>query len=140
MIFLKYLIAIVLLLVGECTVCVLAVFWPHLLGVDVRPTRLIRALQRNYAVPGREQFTAALDLAQTMVRNVYNVPFILIAPELFLNPSADVFLPFSPFTETRHELDKASCFDDSSLVLISCPVIPFPILALTTAIFNPFTM
>lgn len=48
--------------------CVLAVFWPHLLGVDVRPARLVRALQRSYAVPGREQFTAALDLAQTMVR------------------------------------------------------------------------
>lgn len=41
------------------------VFWPHVLGIDVRPARLIRALQRSYAVPGREQFTAALDLAQT---------------------------------------------------------------------------
>lgn len=42
-------------------------FWPQLLGIDVRPARLIRALQRSYAVPGREQFTAALDLAQTTV-------------------------------------------------------------------------
>ncbi|XP_033217935.1 tetraspanin-17-like [Belonocnema kinseyi] len=57
---------IVLLLIGEATVCVLTVFWPHLLGIDVRPSRLVRALQRSYAVPGREQFTAALDLAQTM--------------------------------------------------------------------------
>lgn len=59
---------IVLLLIGETTVCVLAVFWPNLLGIDVQQTRLVRALQRSYAVPGREQFTAALDLAQTMVR------------------------------------------------------------------------
>ncbi|XP_012279594.1 tetraspanin-17 [Orussus abietinus] len=62
----SYLVTLVLLLLGECTVCVLAVFWPNLLGVDVRPARLVRALQRSYAVPGREQFTAALDLAQTM--------------------------------------------------------------------------
>ncbi|XP_026669391.1 CD82 antigen-like isoform X1 [Ceratina calcarata] len=61
----SYLIAIILLLFGECTVCVLVVFWPHVLGIDVRPARLVRALQRSYAVPGREQFTAALDLAQT---------------------------------------------------------------------------
>ncbi|XP_012215906.1 CD151 antigen [Linepithema humile] len=61
----SYLVTIILLLFGECTVCVIAVFWPHILGIDVRPARLIRALQRSYAVPGREQFTAALDLAQT---------------------------------------------------------------------------
>ncbi|XP_012255719.1 CD82 antigen-like [Athalia rosae] len=60
-----YVVLIILLLLGECTVCVLAVFWPHVLGVDVRTTRLVRALQRSYAVPGKEQFTAALDLAQT---------------------------------------------------------------------------
>ncbi|XP_029173469.1 uncharacterized protein LOC114942301 [Nylanderia fulva] len=61
----SYLVTIILLLLGECTVCIIAVFWPHILGIDVRPARLIRALQRSYAVPGREQFTAALDLAQT---------------------------------------------------------------------------
>lgn len=63
----QYLLTIILLLFGECTVCIIAVFWPHILGIDVRPARLIRALQRSYAVPGREQFTAALDLAQTTV-------------------------------------------------------------------------
>lgn len=63
----QYLLIIILLLFGECTVCIIAVFWPHILGIDVRPARLIRALQRSYAVPGREQFTAALDLAQTTV-------------------------------------------------------------------------
>lgn len=58
---------ITLLLLSECTVFIVAIFWPYLLGIDVRPARLIRALQRSYAVPGREQFTAALDLAQTTV-------------------------------------------------------------------------
>ncbi|XP_043497523.1 CD82 antigen-like [Polistes fuscatus] len=61
----SYIVTIMLLLLGECTVCIVTVFWPYLLGIDVRPARLIRALQRSYAVPGREQFTAALDLAQT---------------------------------------------------------------------------
>ena len=59
---------IVLLLIGESAVCVLAVFWPNFLGIDVRPASLVRALQRSYAVPGHEQFTAAIDLVQTMVR------------------------------------------------------------------------
>lgn len=68
----QYIVLIVLLLLGECTVCVLAVFWPHILGVDVRTTRLVRALQRSYALPGREQFTAALDLAQTSVSSLSN--------------------------------------------------------------------
>ncbi|XP_046821612.1 tetraspanin-7-like isoform X1 [Vespa crabro] len=61
----SYIVTITLLLLSECTVFIVAIFWPYLLGIDVRPARLIRALQRSYAVPGREQFTAALDLAQT---------------------------------------------------------------------------
>ncbi|KAL2746597.1 tetraspanin-7-like isoform X2 [Vespula maculifrons] len=60
-----YVVTITLLLLSECTIFIVAIFWPYLLGIDVRPARLIRALQRSYAVPGREQFTAALDLAQT---------------------------------------------------------------------------
>ncbi|XP_058800814.1 tetraspanin-3-like [Phymastichus coffea] len=61
----SYVTIIVLLLIGKSALCLVVVFWPHLLGVDVRPPRLMRALQRSYALPGREQFTAALDLAQT---------------------------------------------------------------------------
>ncbi|KAL2725674.1 Tetraspanin-11 [Vespula squamosa] len=61
----SYVVTITLLLLSECTIFIVAIFWPYLLGIDVRPARLIRALQRSYAVPGREQFTAALDLAQT---------------------------------------------------------------------------
>ncbi|XP_015117226.1 tetraspanin-11-like [Diachasma alloeum] len=60
-----YVMSLTLLLLGEFACCVIAVFWPHLLGIEIRSSRLVRALQRNYALPGREQFTAALDLAQT---------------------------------------------------------------------------
>ncbi|XP_034946633.1 CD82 antigen-like [Chelonus insularis] len=60
-----YITALILLLLSEFTLCAVAVFWPDLIGVDVHSTRLVRALQRNYGLPGREQFTAALDLAQT---------------------------------------------------------------------------
>lgn len=58
---------IILLMMVEIATCTLMIFSPQFLGIDVKPTRLVRALQRSYAVPGREQFTAALDLAQTMV-------------------------------------------------------------------------
>lgn len=64
----------ILLFLGECAICIIAMFWPQLLGIDVRPARLIRALQRSYALPGFEQFTAALDLAQTMV-SLYQIDF-----------------------------------------------------------------
>ncbi|XP_011495333.1 PREDICTED: tetraspanin-9-like [Ceratosolen solmsi marchali] len=60
-----YVSIIALLLIGKCSICMIVVFWPHLLGVNVRAPRLLKALQRSYALPGREQFTAALDLAQT---------------------------------------------------------------------------
>ena len=63
----QYVIALVLLLIGKCSLCLIVVFWPQVLGIDVRAPRLLRALQRSYALPGREQFTAALDLAQTSV-------------------------------------------------------------------------
>lgn len=67
----QYVSVIVLLLIGKCSLCLLVVFWPHLLGVDVKAPRLLRALQRSYALPGREQFTAAIDLAQTSVSNFF---------------------------------------------------------------------
>jgi hypothetical protein len=56
------------LLLGESSVGVLAVVCPEYLGVTVSMTRLAESLQRTYGVPGKEQFTAAVDLAQTIVR------------------------------------------------------------------------
>ncbi|XP_014210476.1 CD151 antigen-like [Copidosoma floridanum] len=56
---------LMLLVMGKCGLVVLVVFCPDRLGVDLQPGRLLRALQRTYALPSHEQFTAALDLAQT---------------------------------------------------------------------------
>lgn len=61
---------IILLMMVEISICTVVIFFPQYLGIDLQPSRLIRALQRNYAVPGREQFTAALDLAQSVVSKV----------------------------------------------------------------------
>lgn len=57
-----------MLLLGESSVGVLAVVCPEYVGVTVSVTRLTESLQRSYGVPGKEQFTAAVDLAQTLVR------------------------------------------------------------------------
>lgn len=57
-----------MLLLGESSLGVLAVICPEYLGVTVTKTQLAESLQRTYGVPGKEQFTAAVDLAQTTVR------------------------------------------------------------------------
>lgn len=57
-----------MLLLAESCLGVLAVVCPEYLGVTVSVTQLAQSLQRTYGVPGKEQFTAAIDLAQTMVR------------------------------------------------------------------------
>nr|CAD7409752.1 unnamed protein product [Timema cristinae] len=61
-----YLFLLVVLLLGECSFSVLATLCPQYLGVGVGSTKLVEALQRRYGVPGKDQFTAAVDLAQTM--------------------------------------------------------------------------
>ncbi|XP_008560915.1 tetraspanin-11 [Microplitis demolitor] len=60
-----YMVILIILIVSQFTICVLAIFTPNLIGIDIRVITLLRALQRNYGLPGRQQFTAALDLAQT---------------------------------------------------------------------------
>ncbi|CAD6245149.1 GSCOCG00013552001-RA-CDS, partial [Cotesia congregata] len=60
-----YMIILITLMISQLTVCVLTIFTPNLIGVDIRVVTLLRTLQRNYGLPGRQQFTAALDLAQT---------------------------------------------------------------------------
>lgn len=61
-----FLFLLVVLLLGESSVGVLAVVCPEYVGVTVSMTRLAESLQRAYGVPGKEQFTAAVDLAQTI--------------------------------------------------------------------------
>lgn len=56
-----------IVLVGECAVYATAWVWPNCLGLEVDPEILTKSLQRNYGNAGQEQFTAAIDLAQTKV-------------------------------------------------------------------------
>ncbi|XP_026280247.1 uncharacterized protein LOC113207771 isoform X2 [Frankliniella occidentalis] len=63
-----YLFLLTLLLLGEMAVGALAVLGPQFLGLAVEHPRLTDALQRGYGVPGKEQFTAAFDLAQVSLR------------------------------------------------------------------------
>jgi hypothetical protein len=66
----QFLFLLVVLLLGESSLGVLAVICPEYLGVTVSVTQLTESLQRTYGVPGKEQFTAAIDLAQTNVREI----------------------------------------------------------------------
>ncbi|KAK3917207.1 CD82 antigen [Frankliniella fusca] len=59
-----YLFLLTLLLLGEMAVGALGVLGPQFLGLAVEHPRLADALQRGYGVPGKEQLTAAFDLAQ----------------------------------------------------------------------------
>lgn len=40
--------------------------WPQCLGLNLDETAMVKALQGSYGVPDHEQFTAAMDLAQTI--------------------------------------------------------------------------
>lgn len=66
-IYFQYLFCLLLLLVGECVVSVLVVLCPQYLGLTLNREILQDNWQRTYGVPGREQYTAAIDLIQTKV-------------------------------------------------------------------------
>ncbi|XP_067627009.1 tetraspanin-11 [Eurosta solidaginis] len=59
-----YFLAVVVLLLAESMVCLAITLWPHCLGISLDETKMVKALQANYGVPGKEQFTIAMDLAQ----------------------------------------------------------------------------
>ncbi|ALC41121.1 Tsp68C [Drosophila busckii] len=60
-----YFLCVVVLLLAESVICLAITLWPHCLGISLDEELMVKALQRNYGVPGQEQFTNALDLAQT---------------------------------------------------------------------------
>ncbi|KAF2881390.1 hypothetical protein ILUMI_24788 [Ignelater luminosus] len=60
-----YFLIIMVILVGECAIYAISWAWPHCLGLDLDAEELTKTLQRSYGVPGQEQFTAAIDLAQS---------------------------------------------------------------------------
>lgn len=55
-------------LICECCVYAAVSIWPHCLGLSITAVDLIHILQREYGLAGHEQFTAAVDLAQSTVR------------------------------------------------------------------------
>lgn len=65
--YLQYFLIIMVILVGECAMYAISWAWPHCLGLDLDVDELTKTLQRSYGVPGQEQFTAAIDLAQSTV-------------------------------------------------------------------------
>ncbi|KAJ8919136.1 hypothetical protein NQ315_012121, partial [Exocentrus adspersus] len=62
----SYFLIILLVLVGECGIYAVPWVWPKCVGLGLDVLDLIKSLQKNYGVSGQEQFTAAIDLAQTM--------------------------------------------------------------------------
>ncbi|KAG8241940.1 hypothetical protein J6590_076058 [Homalodisca vitripennis] len=60
-----YLFSLLILLVAECVVGVLALLCPQYLGLSMDKEDIKDNWQRTYGVPGREQYTAAIDLVQT---------------------------------------------------------------------------
>lgn len=53
---------------GECAVYATAWAWPNCLGLGVEAVDLTKNVQGKYGISGEEQFTAAIDLAQTTVK------------------------------------------------------------------------
>ncbi|XP_055694107.1 tetraspanin-11 [Lutzomyia longipalpis] len=63
-----YFLVVLVLLLIEFGICLLITLWPQCMGLDLDETEMVRALQGSYGVPGKEQFTAAMDLAQTLFK------------------------------------------------------------------------
>ncbi|KAI4457427.1 tetraspanin [Holotrichia oblita] len=61
-----YFALIILVLIGECAIYATAWAWPQCLGLGLIPDELGKSLQKSYGIAGEEQFTAAIDLAQTL--------------------------------------------------------------------------
>lgn len=51
----------------QCAACVILIVWPSCIGLQEVRGGAVGALQEGYGLPGSEQFTAAMDLAQTLV-------------------------------------------------------------------------
>lgn len=63
----QYFIVILAILIGECAIYTIAWAWPSCMGIGLYTEDLVKALQSKYGSAGQEQFTAAMDLAQSTV-------------------------------------------------------------------------
>lgn len=60
-----YFIMVLLLLMIKFALCVVITIWPQCLGLNLNATEMVKILQGSYGVPGFEQYTVAMDFAQT---------------------------------------------------------------------------
>ncbi|KAG4066566.1 hypothetical protein HA402_007202 [Bradysia odoriphaga] len=63
-----YFLIVLILLIAEFGICLTITMWPQCLGLNLDETVMVKALQGTYGVPGKEQLTAAMDLAQTVFK------------------------------------------------------------------------
>ncbi|XP_024082518.1 tetraspanin-11 isoform X2 [Cimex lectularius] len=61
-----YIFGIVVMLIVECTAVIFLAVTPKYIGIHVDSETLVDNWQRNYGVPGREHYTASVDMIQTM--------------------------------------------------------------------------
>lgn len=64
----QYFLVVFILLIGEFVVSVSITIWPNCLGLNLDDNTLVATLTDQYGIPGHEQFTAAIDLAQTQFK------------------------------------------------------------------------
>lgn len=60
-----YFLLIIFLLIGELVIFTFIWIWPHCVGLGLNPDELIKSIQNNYGKDHHEDFTVAVDLAQT---------------------------------------------------------------------------
>lgn len=63
----SYFVMVLMLLVVKFGVCIVVTIWPQCLGLNLNATEMVKILQGSYGVPGSEQYTVAMDFAQTTV-------------------------------------------------------------------------
>lgn len=62
-----YFVLILMLLLFKFAVCIVIAIWPQCLGLNTNATEMVKVLQGSYGVPGMEQYTVAMDFAQTFL-------------------------------------------------------------------------
>jgi Tetraspanin family len=60
-----YFVMVLLLLMIKFALCIIITIWPQSLGLNLNVTEMVKILQGSYGVPGLEQYSVALDFAQT---------------------------------------------------------------------------
>ncbi|KAK6637545.1 hypothetical protein RUM44_007967 [Polyplax serrata] len=63
----SYIFLLILLLLAETSFGAVAALCPQIIGVTSDRDQMVAGLMNNYGVPGRSQYTAAVDLAQTLL-------------------------------------------------------------------------